>query len=51
MAGYEGVPAGPIKSGLLGDFAFGLVGGVFDFGVEAFEEALEESLGVRVLLL
>ena len=33
---------------LLGDFAFGLVGGVFDFGVEAFEEAGEEGFGVEV---
>jgi hypothetical protein len=30
----------------LGDFALGLVGGVFDFGLEAFEEALEEGGGV-----
>jgi len=31
---------------LLGDFAFGFVGGVFDFGVEAFEQAFDEGVGV-----
>ncbi len=29
---------------LLGDFTFGFVGGVVDFGVEAFEEAREEGV-------
>ena len=31
---------------LLSDFAFGFIGGVFDFGVEAFEEAFDESVDV-----
>jgi hypothetical protein len=30
----------------LGDFAFGFVGGVFDLGVEAFEEAFDEGFDV-----
>lgn len=33
---------------LLGDFAFGLVGGVFDFGMEAFEEAGGKGVNVGV---
>jgi hypothetical protein len=36
---------------LLGDFALGFVGGVFDLGFEAFEEAVEEGFGVGVLVL
>ena len=38
-------------STLLGDFAFGFVGGVFDFGVEAFEEAGEEGVLVELVVL
>ena len=37
--------------GLLGDFALRLVGGVVDLGVKAFEEAVEESLGVGGFVL
>jgi len=37
---------GICQVGLLGDFAFGFVGGVFDFGVEAFQQALDEGVGV-----
>jgi len=36
---------------LLGDFAFGFVGGVFDLGLEAFEEAIEKGFGVGVFVL
>jgi len=36
---------------LLGDFAFGFVGGVFDFGVEAFEEPFDEGFGVGLRVL
>jgi hypothetical protein len=35
----------------LGDFTFGLVGGVVDFGFEAFEEALEEGVSVDGFVL
>ena len=35
---------------LLGDFAFGFVGGIFDFGVEAFEEAGDEGVEVGVVV-
>ena len=35
----------------LGDFAFGFVGGVFDFGVEALEETLDEGVGVGLGVL
>lgn len=41
MLGWAGV-----EGFLLGDFAFRFVGGVFDFGVEAFEEALDEGVDV-----
>ncbi len=36
---------------LLGDFTFGFVGGVVDFGVEAFEEAREEGVLVELVVL
>ena len=46
------VEPGAASSGpLLGNFAFGFVGGVFDFGVEAFEQAFDESFGVGVGML
>ena len=32
--------------GLLGNFAFGFVGGVFDFGVKAFKQAFDEGVSV-----
>jgi len=34
------------RGSLLGEVAFGFVGGVFDFGMEAFEEALDEGVGI-----
>ena len=41
----------PAVKALLGDFAFGLVGGIFDFGVEAFEQAFDEGVDVGFGLL
>ena len=38
--------AGEQAAKLLLDFAFGLVGGIFDLGLEAFEEALEKGLRI-----
>jgi len=35
----------------LGDFAFGFVGGVVDLGLEAFEQTLEEGVGIGALIL
>ena len=46
MLGWAGV-----EGFLLGDFAFGFVGGVFDFGVEAFEEARGEGVDVGAGML
>ncbi len=36
---------------LLGDFALGFVGGVVDFGLEAFEQTLQEGVGVGAFIL
>ena len=36
---------------LVGDFAFGFVGGAVDFGAEAFEEALQERFLVDLFVL
>src|SRR5436305_1647943 len=36
---------------LLGDFALGFVGGVVDFCLEAFEQTLEEGVGVGAFVL
>src|SRR6266550_2379480 len=36
---------------LLGDFALGFVGGVVDLGLEAFEQTLQEGIGVGALIL
>ena len=33
------------------DFALGFVGGVVDLGLEAFEQALEEGVGVGAFVL
>lgn len=47
----RGVGENKQRCGLLGDFAFGFVGGVVDFGFEAFEEAFEEGFGVDFVVL
>ena len=44
--GYEGISCCG-GSELLRDFAFRFVGGVFDLGVKAFEQALDEGFGRR----
>ena len=36
---------------LLGDFALGFVGWVVDLGLEAFEQTLEEGIGVGAFVL
>ena len=41
-----GTGSGPRGLSLLGEVAFGFVGGVFDFGMEAFEETLDEGVDV-----
>ena len=36
---------------LLGDFALGFVGGVIDFGLETFEQTLEEGISIGAFVL
>ena len=36
---------------LLGDFALGFVGGIVDFRLEAFEQTLEERVGIGGFIL